>query len=98
MQCIKQITKFDWDNNTQGQILGSVFYGIMIGNLLAGVLAQHFGAKKMLITSLFGQGTLNIFIPLAANKGGMHLVAIRTIYGLFGVSSRTNLFGSFEET
>lgn len=73
---------FDWDSNTQGTILGAFFYGYIITQIPAGILAEKFGGKWM-----FGCGTLitavlTLLTPVSAHAGVGWLVANRVLMGL----------------
>ncbi|EDO45514.1 predicted protein [Nematostella vectensis] len=73
---------FNWDQKTQGLILGSFFYGYICTQLPGGWLASQFGGKH-----LFGFGVLctsifTLLTPWAAHQGIPMLIALRILEGL----------------
>lgn len=71
-----------WGSFEQSVILGSFFYGYIVTQIPGGILAQHFGGKR-----LFGYGALctsifTLLTPLAARISWKCLVAVRIIEGL----------------
>lgn len=74
---------FNWDETTQGYILGSFFYGYIVTQIPGGRLAEIFGGKwifgiGVLITSVF-----TLLTPLAAKLSVYALIAVRVIEGLW---------------
>ncbi|XP_033121660.1 sialin-like [Anneissia japonica] len=78
----KEEGDFDWDEQTQGLILSSFFYGYICTQIPGGWLGGIFGGKH-----LFGIGVLcttvfTLLTPLAAQHGVGYLVALRVLEGL----------------
>ena len=74
--------KFDWDAQTQGNILGAFFYGYVITQIPGGLIAEKYGGKW-----LFGIGTLitsvlTLLTPLAAEAGTVVFIIVRILEGL----------------
>ncbi|KAB7495011.1 Sialin [Armadillidium nasatum] len=63
--------EFDWDEHTQGLILGAFFYGFILTNIPGGILANYFGGKIVVGVSIFLTGILTLFSPLAARSSGI---------------------------
>ncbi|XP_018497253.1 sialin [Galendromus occidentalis] len=75
--------EFDWDENTQGMILGAFFYGYVVTQVPGGRLAELIGAKWLLGCGIFITSLLSIITPAAARIGGAYgLVLVRVLQGL----------------
>lgn len=59
---------FDWDRSIQDTILSSFFWGYIILQIPAGMLAGKFGGKSLILCSMLSNGVVNLFVPLAASK------------------------------
>ncbi|XP_045585411.2 putative inorganic phosphate cotransporter isoform X2 [Procambarus clarkii] len=75
---------FAWDENIQGLILASYFYGYLVTQVPGGWVAEKFSAKHV-----FGMGALvNAFCalltPVAASGSYIWLVVMRIIMGIAG--------------
>ena len=75
-------TTFDWDESTQGIVLGCFFYGYVLSQIPGGRAAEKYGGKwifgiGILITSIF-----TMIMPLAAKLNFGLLVTTRVIEGL----------------
>lgn len=80
--------RFDWDEETQGLILSSFFWGYVITHLPGGMLAEKFGGKYALGLGILSTAIFTLLTPLAAIHGGAGwLIAVRFIEGLGEVSS-----------
>lgn len=77
------IRTFDWDENTQGQILSSYFYGYLSFQVLGGRLCERFGAKWILAAGVAVPGILTFLTPLAAFLGPIWLMVNRVLIGSF---------------
>ncbi|PNF21048.1 hypothetical protein B7P43_G08414, partial [Cryptotermes secundus] len=75
--------RFDWDEETQGLILSSFFWGYVITHLPGGMLAEKFGGKYALGLGILSTAIFTLLTPLAAIHGGAGwLIAVRFIEGL----------------
>ncbi|XP_033646519.1 sialin-like [Asterias rubens] len=74
--------EFNWDETTQGQILGSFFYGYILTQLPGGWLADRFGAKRIFGLGVLCTSVLTLATPLAARAGYPWLIAVRILEGL----------------
>lgn len=83
-----QTGEFEWDQYTQGIILGSFFYGYVITQLPGGRIAEVLGAKWMFGLGIFLTAVLTLFIPIASRAHYGALIAIRVLQGLGEVSLR----------
>ncbi|XP_077290054.1 putative inorganic phosphate cotransporter [Arctopsyche grandis] len=78
------VQTFPWERSTKDTILSSFFWGYIISQVPAGIIAERFGGKLLLLISLTGNGIIAILIPLAAVNGGWGAVcACRVFQGLF---------------
>ncbi|XP_037294468.1 putative inorganic phosphate cotransporter [Manduca sexta] len=76
-------TVFDWERGTQDTILSSFFWGYVILQVPAGMLAGRFGGKFLIFASMVSTGIVNLLVPLAAVHGDWIAVcACRIVMGL----------------
>lgn len=74
---------YDWEPSVQSLILSSFFWGYVLMQVPAGLIAQRFGAQKFLAISVFICGGVSLLIPTAAHWGGWIAVCIcRVVMGL----------------
>ncbi|XP_014232240.1 putative inorganic phosphate cotransporter [Trichogramma pretiosum] len=75
---------YDWDEAIQGIILSSFFWGYVLTHIPAGMLADRFGAKRILGISTFVSGLFTLLIPAALKMGGgaSVLICFRIVTGL----------------
>ncbi|XP_029800498.1 sodium-dependent phosphate transport protein 3 isoform X1 [Suricata suricatta] len=73
---------YEWSPETQGIILSSISYGIIVTLIPSGYLAGVLGAKQMLGAGLLASSLLTLFTPLAADFGVILVIVIRTIQGM----------------
>lgn len=74
--------RFDWNQKTQGVILGAFFYGYFALQIGSGRLAELFGPRILCSLGLFISGIINILTPLLSNHYGL-LITSRIILGIF---------------
>jgi len=74
---------FNWDENEQGIVLGSFFYGYVLTQIPGGLLAQRYGGKRLLLFGIFWTALLTIFTPVVTRYGDFPaIVATRILEGL----------------
>lgn len=61
--------KFTWDEELQGLILSSFYWGYLITHLPGGMLSEKFGGKYVLSLGLLLTSLVTLFIPLAVDNG-----------------------------
>ncbi|KAK3931590.1 Putative inorganic phosphate cotransporter [Frankliniella fusca] len=76
---ITKETEFDWDEETQGQVLSALFWGYVAGNVPNGLLADRFGGKRVLFCGILLCSLSTLVIPLAARHGGPVAVIVARI-------------------
>lgn len=82
-----QIGEFDWDENVQGVVLGSFFYGYVLTQIPGGRLAELLGAKWLLGGGILITSILTLLTPLAARWSPIALVTLRILEGFSEVSA-----------
>ena len=74
--------EFNWDKSTEAIILGGFFYGYVITQIPAGVLAEMFGAKWIIGISMLCAAILSLLGPVAAKASPYLFLATRIGQGL----------------
>ncbi|XP_063826130.1 putative inorganic phosphate cotransporter [Ostrinia nubilalis] len=65
---------YEWDKKTQSVILSSFFWGYVLMQVPAGILANNFGGKPILLFALLANMTICTLVPTLAAVGGWMLV------------------------
>lgn len=79
---------FRWNEKDQGLVLGSFFWGYMVSQFPAGLLAYKYGGKWVGGLGMVWTGLLSIALPQAAQVGGRDFVIlVRVLQGFSSVSS-----------
>lgn len=76
------VKQYDWPESTRGLILSSFFWGYVITQVPAGLLAQRFGPKVLLLSTAIICSVLTLLTPLAASIDWKVLCALRVLQGL----------------
>lgn len=58
--------KFDWNEKTQGLILGAFFWGYFLLQVPGGRMAERFGPRILASTGIIGTGVINLLTPVLA--------------------------------
>ena len=78
---------FTWSKTAQGHVLGSFYYGYLVSQVPAGLLAQRFGGKWV-FTAFYILSTIGTLLtPLAARMSFGVLITMRVIVGIGSVST-----------
>ncbi|KAH9508375.1 hypothetical protein Btru_050943 [Bulinus truncatus] len=77
-----KVGEFDWDEKTQGYILGAFFYGYIVTQLPGGWLASRIGGKNLFGYGVLCTSVLTIITPFAARYSVYMLIAVRVLEGL----------------
>ncbi|KAK7082633.1 hypothetical protein SK128_005066 [Halocaridina rubra] len=72
---------FEWNEATQGLILGCFFYGYVFTNLLGGRAAEYWGGKLVFGVGLVITAALTIVSPLCAEVSTGLFIAVRVLEG-----------------
>lgn len=73
---------FDWDEKTQGYVLGSFFYGYVVTQLPGGRLAELYGGKWIFGIGILTTAVFTLITPVAAKYSVYLLIAVRVLEGL----------------
>ncbi|XP_058791949.1 putative inorganic phosphate cotransporter isoform X2 [Phymastichus coffea] len=74
---------YDWDEELQGIILSSFYWGYVLTHLPGGMLAERFGGKYSLGLGILSTALFTALTPVAVGWGGAGaLVALRVLMGL----------------
>jgi MFS transporter, ACS family, solute carrier family 17 (sodium-dependent inorganic phosphate cotransporter), member 5 len=74
--------EFDWDEYSQGIVLGSFFYGYVLTQIPGGRLAETLGGKLVYGVGVFLTSIFTLLTPVAARKSLPALVLVRILEGL----------------
>ncbi|XP_035775354.1 putative inorganic phosphate cotransporter isoform X1 [Anopheles albimanus] len=75
--------EFDWDEELQGIILSSFYWGYVITHIPGGMLAEKFGGKWTLSLGILSTAIFTLITPWAVQSGGSTaLIVIRVLMGL----------------
>ncbi|XP_039951006.1 putative inorganic phosphate cotransporter [Bactrocera neohumeralis] len=74
--------EYDWSQELQGYILGSFYIGYIIGHVPAGLLAEKYGAKWVLVCGMSTVTILTLLTPLCITLLGPYaLIVLRSVMG-----------------
>ncbi|XP_066974735.1 putative inorganic phosphate cotransporter isoform X2 [Macrobrachium rosenbergii] len=74
--------EFDWDEQLQGVVLGSFFYGYASSCFVGGLLTDYFGGRLMFGASITGLCLLSVLSPISARTSVGLFIANKVISGL----------------
>ncbi|XP_065213100.1 putative inorganic phosphate cotransporter [Planococcus citri] len=74
--------EFDWDEKTQGEILGSFYIGYVLTHIPGGLIAERYGGKHVVGYGILTTALLTILTPFAARHSATSLIIVRFIEGL----------------
>ena len=90
----EHIGEFDWNETTQGVILGAFFYGYVVFQLVGGRLSELFGPKWLCAVGVLASIVINALTPvIARSEIYWLLITSRVVLGMF----QAMLFPSFYE-
>jgi len=72
---------FDWTATEQGQVLGALFYGNIISQIPAGILAELIGGKLIFGFGILISSIMTLLTPTLANQSFLSLIISRTLIG-----------------
>uniref|UniRef100_A0A1I8A5U7 MFS domain-containing protein n=1 Tax=Steinernema glaseri TaxID=37863 RepID=A0A1I8A5U7_9BILA len=72
-----------WDSHTQGLMFSAISFGSIFTILPAGLLADRFGPKYIILLSLLGMGLMTYISPLLANIDAWAFTVSRFLLGMF---------------
>ncbi|GFO01841.1 vesicular glutamate transporter 2 [Plakobranchus ocellatus] len=74
--------EFDWDESTQGIVLGSFFYGYITTQIPGGWLASKIGGKKLFGYGVLCTSVLTLITPVAVRYSVYLFIAVRVLEGI----------------
>ncbi|XP_052834189.1 uncharacterized transporter slc-17.2-like, partial [Octopus bimaculoides] len=74
--------EFEWSDTLQANMLAGYFYGYIGANILGGVLADRYGGKRVLGTSLLLASILTILHPSLSRISGYFTLVLRILTGM----------------
>ncbi|XP_046377077.1 sialin-like [Haliotis rufescens] len=74
--------EFNWDEQLQGHVLGSFFYGYCLTQVLGGWLAELVGGKRTFGFSVLVTSILTLVTPTAASLHVYALIVVRVLQGM----------------
>lgn len=78
--------EFNWDEQTQGIVLGSFFYGYVLTQVPGGRLAELFGGKLVFGLGVLMTAIFTFLSPIAARINFPFFIAVRILEGMGEVS------------
>ncbi|KAK3862555.1 hypothetical protein Pcinc_031591 [Petrolisthes cinctipes] len=78
---------YDWDEKTQGLVLGAFYYGYTAGNFLGGRAAEYVGGRVTFAMAVMMPALLSLLSPLCASVSKDLLIVLRVLEGLMQVRS-----------
>ncbi|KAJ8679908.1 hypothetical protein QAD02_015695 [Eretmocerus hayati] len=74
---------YDWDEKDQNLVISSFFWGYVLTQIPGGMVAQHWGARRLFGTAVGMCGVLTLALPIVSKLGGLSLtIASRVGAGL----------------
>ena len=78
--------EFDWDGRVQGLVLGSFFWGYIVTQIPAGILAEKYSAKYVFGVGILLASLFTLATPVAARYSATALIIMRVLIGLSEVN------------
>jgi sugar phosphate permease len=85
--------QYSWDQSTQGWILGAFFYTYILIQMPAGIIAEKFGGRWVILVCIFGSATISLITPLITDFPVGVLIAARLILGCCQAGCFPSCFG-----
>lgn len=78
--------EFDWDEDLQGLVLASFFWGYIWTQIPSGIIVSKIGGKWPLVVGIAVSALMTLFTPIAARTNVGMLMFCRFVEGLAQVS------------
>ncbi|CAG0916232.1 unnamed protein product [Notodromas monacha] len=75
--------EFAWNEEQQGLVLGSFFWGYIVTQIPGGRVGELYGVKRVFGLGLMVAALLTLLTPLAARTDYRLLIAVRILMGIF---------------
>ena len=86
---------FVWTKTAQGHVLGAFFYGYLVSQVPAGMLAEHVGGKWVFTGVMALTAIPTLLTPPAAKISYKMLIVLRVLAGIGSVRSNA-LIGAIQ--
>lgn len=90
-----KVKQYAWDQSTQGWILGAFFYTYILIQLPAGILAEKFGGRWVILTCIAGSAIVSLITPLITDFPVAVLITARLVLGCCQAGCFPSVFGLF---
>ena len=87
--------QYNWDQSTQGLILGAFFYTYILIQMPAGIIAEKFGGRWVILVCIFGSAVISLITPLITDFPVAVLITARLILGCCQAGCFPSVFGIF---
>ncbi len=84
--------EFNWNSRTQGLILASFYWGYIMSQIPAGVLAEKYGGKYVFGIGVLLSNLFTLLTPVAARSSANALIAMRILIGFAEVELTLFIF------
>ncbi|XKL68545.1 hypothetical protein PGB90_004036 [Kerria lacca] len=74
--------EFPWNEMEKSKILSAFFWGYPVLQIIAGNIAEKFGAKQLIFVAMTSTGLLTIIIPMLADWGYFTVCILRILQGV----------------
>ncbi|XP_064088740.1 putative inorganic phosphate cotransporter isoform X1 [Macrobrachium nipponense] len=74
--------EFEWDEPTQGLILGGFYYGYLVSNIFSGIVTEYLGGRLAMAIAVLGSSLLCLINPVCARISVGLFIAVRVLAGL----------------
>ncbi|XP_046549741.1 uncharacterized transporter slc-17.2-like isoform X1 [Haliotis rubra] len=72
-----------WDKETQGLVLGGLYWGYMGLQIFCSIIIQRWGSKKVVATGMFFMSVLTLLTPVTARWSPWAVLVLRAVIGVF---------------
>lgn len=91
------VDTFDWDVQQKTRLLGAFFYSYPVFMVAGGWIAETYGVKYVLLTSVAGSGLINLLTPWMARNSFIMLVSSRIVMGAIQAGAFPAMYALFNE-
>ncbi|XP_048238222.1 uncharacterized transporter slc-17.2-like isoform X1 [Haliotis rufescens] len=81
-----------WDKETQGLVLGGLFWGYMTLQIFCSFIIQRWGSKKVVATGMFFMSILTLLTPVTAWWSPWAVLVLRAMIGVFNWFTINGIF------
>ncbi|XP_046549754.1 uncharacterized transporter slc-17.2-like [Haliotis rubra] len=81
-----------WDKETQGLVLGGLFWGYMSLQIFCSIIIQRWGSRKVVAIGMFFMSVLTLLTPVTARWSPWAVLVLRAIIGVFNGFTINGIF------